>query len=69
MNVEDKDKGKDADNETKILTKLNGHENIVKYFDHFLIQTEIHLNQNQTLLCIVMEYCEVIVYLFFKLKF
>lgn len=50
-----------AQNETHILTQLN-HENVVKYFEHFELDTGSYSNHysNQFKLCIVTEFCEVI---------
>lgn len=53
------------ENEIKILKKLN-HENIAKYYDHFEIKIKNIIKELK--LCIVTEYCEVIIS-FFILSF
>ena len=48
-----------AQNETSILKAID-HENIVKYLDHFEIETSRNPQQFSKLkLCIVTEFCQV----------
>lgn len=52
-----------AQNETEILKQLD-HENIVKYFDHFELDTRSNANNRQIKLCIVTEFCQVEMFFF-----
>lgn len=48
-----------AENETKVLTRLN-HENVVKYYEDFEI--DIGSNADRIKLCIITEFCEVLIF-------
>lgn len=50
-----------AQNEANILSRLN-HENLIKYYEHF----EFGINETSRKICIVTEFCEVILVSYFE---